>query len=159
MADSTKRSTAKAILTAGLIVGTLDIIAAGTQTLQGGGTLLRLGQYIASGALGKSAFSGGWLTATYGYVFHYLIALAFTVFFFLLYPRIAILGKSRLATGLLYGLLVWAVMNRVVVPLSAIGGPNTFNLSRAAIAAGILIVCMGLPLSFLAHRHFAGRKS
>jgi hypothetical protein len=158
MADSRKSSTARAVLLAALLVGTLDIVAAGIQTLLGGGTLIRLLHYIASGALGKNAFSGGWLTATYGLFFHYLIATAFTVFFFALYPRIAALARQRLATGLLYGLFVWAVMNRVVVPLSAIT-PGPFNLSRAAIAAGILIVCMGLPLSFLAHRHFAGRTS
>lgn len=158
MADSKKTSTARAMLAAGLIVGTLDIVAAGIQTLHGGGTLLRLGQYIASGAFGKSAFAGGWLTAGYGLLFHYLIAFAFTVFFFLLYPRIAGLARHRLATGCVYGLFVWAVMNRVVVPLSAIT-PAPFNLSRAAIAAGILIVCLGLPLAFLAPRHFAGRNA
>lgn len=156
-ASSTKPSTAKAILLAGLIVGTLDIIAAGTQTLQAGRTLTWLGQYIASGALGKASFSGGILTAAYGYLFHYFIAFAFTVFFFAIYPRVSFFAKQRLLTGLLYGLFVWAMMNLVVVRLSAITqGP--FNLARAATAAGILIVCMGLPLSFLAHRHFAGKK-
>jgi hypothetical protein len=152
-----KPSTAHAILTGGLIVGTLDISAAALQTLQAGGTVTRLLQYVASGAFGKAAFDGGWKMAACGLLFHYLIAFSFTVGFFLLYPRVSLLAKSRLLTGLGYGLVVWAVMNLVVVPISVIGWRG-FDLARAAMAAGILVVCIGMPLSFLAYRHYVIRK-
>ena len=149
--------TVPAIVAAGLLVGTLDLLAAIIQTLLAGGTVLRLGQYIASGAFGKAAFNGGWPMATYGVSFHYLIAFVFTVLFFAIYPRIGSLARHRFAAGIAYGLFVWTVMNIIVVPHSAIT-PGAFDLQRATTAAGILIACIGLPLSFLAHRHFVGQK-
>jgi hypothetical protein len=157
MAASSKPSTAQAILTAGLLVGTLDIAAASIQRLQAGGKLTRLCQYIASGAFGKEAFNGGTPMVVAGLLFHYVIAFSFTVFFFLLYPRIPLLAKHRVLTGLVYGVFTWAITTRIVVPLSAIG-PRPFNLSASVIAASILVVCIGLPLSFLAHRHYGGKK-
>jgi hypothetical protein len=155
---ASKPSTAKAILVAGLIVGTLDAMAASIQTLQAGGTLTKLWQYVASGAFGKPAFSGGLTMVAYGLLFHYLIAFSFTVFFFALYPRLSVLAKNRLVTGVLYGIFVWAVMNLIVVRQSAIG-PGPINPTKAALAAAILIVCMGLPLSYLAARHYGRNKS
>ena len=67
------------------------------------------------------------------------------------------LAKSRLLTGLGYGLVVWAVINLVVVPNSVIGWRG-FDLARAARAASILVVCIGITLSFLAYRHDVIRK-
>lgn len=159
MSASAPSSTAKAILTAGFIVGTLDILAATIQTLAAGGTVMRLLQYVARGALDKeTAYAGGWTTAACGLLFHYVNAFAFTVFFFAIYPRIPLLAKNRVLTGIGYGIFVWAVMNLIVVPASRIG-PSPLVPSKAALACGILIVCIGLPLSFLAHRHFAKRAA
>ena len=45
-------------------------------------------------------------------------------------------------------------MNLIVVPLSRIPR-SPFNPANAAIQAGILVVCIGLPISLLAHRHYA----
>ncbi|HZH00159.1 MAG TPA: hypothetical protein VEY32_03705, partial [Flavisolibacter sp.] len=60
-------------------------------------------------------------------------------------------------TGILYGAFIWAVMNLVVVPLSGIGS-RPFNWENALINLLILIVCMGIPLSFMALT-FYKRKS
>jgi protein-S-isoprenylcysteine O-methyltransferase Ste14 len=49
---------------------------------------------------------------------------------------------------------VWAMMNLVVLPLSNVQRPKTFDPSQAIIAALILVVCIGLPVSLLARRHF-----
>lgn len=157
-AASRSPGTAKAILTAGLLVGTLDLLGALANYFAGGGKApIRVFQFIASGVFGKAAFSGGELMAAWGFLFHYLLAFAFTAFFFLLYPRVTVLAQHRLATGVAYGLLVWTVMNLAVVPLS--GTPKSpFNPTQAAIGAGILVVTLGLPLSLLASRHFAARK-
>jgi hypothetical protein len=58
------------ILLAGVIAGTLDIIAACTQyyinTGKGPGNVLR---YVASGVFGKKAFAGGVSMAAWGYSF------------------------------------------------------------------------------------------
>ncbi len=141
-----------------LLVGTLDIGAAMIQTAQAGGTQVRLFQYIASGVYGKAAFSGGTPMMVWGLGFHYVIALAITVTFFALYPRVPFLRKSRVLTGVLCGVLAWVVTTQIVVRLSAITvGP--FNLQRAAIAAGILIAAIGLPLAFLADRYYRGNNA
>jgi hypothetical protein len=54
-------------------------------------------------------------------------------------------------------MVVWLVMNQVVLPLSNIT-QRQFDLTKAAIAAAVLIVAIGLPLSFLAHRYYKNKK-
>ena len=54
----------RTILSAGLLAGFLDGIAASAQVyLMRGMNPVNVFQYVASGALGRSAFDGGWLTA------------------------------------------------------------------------------------------------
>ncbi len=146
----------RAIAVAALVAGTCDYTAATTQfLLSGGKDPVRIAWYIASAVLGRdAAYAGGWLTAALGVALHYLIATIWTVFFFLLYPRFGWLQKNPFANALGYGIFVWAVMNRVVVPLSRIT-PGPFVLTNALIAAGILVVCIGLPIALLARRHYA----
>ena len=73
---------------------------------------------------------------------------------FLAYPRVALLRQNALLIGIGYGLFVWTMMNLVLVPLTRIK-PGPFNLNNAAIQASILVVCIGLPISLLARRHYA----
>jgi hypothetical protein len=49
----------------------------------------------------------------------------------------------------LIALVAWAVTNFIIMPLSKLPKGN-FDLSRAAIAAAILFVCIGLPLALMA---------
>jgi hypothetical protein len=58
----------------------------------------------------------------------------------------------------LYGMIIWSVMNLLVVPQTKIGH-RPFVLKNAAIAAGILIVAIGIPLSYFAYRFYYGRKA
>ena len=64
----------QAIFWGGLVAGILDavdgVIAFGTQGLNP----IQVLQYIASGALGQSAFQGGLATAALGAAFHFSIA-------------------------------------------------------------------------------------
>ena len=137
-----------------LLAGTLDITAAMTNfAVSSGRNPLQVLPYVASGVFGKAAFNGSPTMLVWGLVFHFGIALAFTVFYFWLYLRLAWLGRHPVLGGLLYGIAVWLVMNRVVVPLSQVPvGP--FNLTQALINAGILMLCIGLPISLLAHRYY-----
>ncbi|MBL7852105.1 MAG: hypothetical protein JNN04_14480 [Cyclobacteriaceae bacterium] len=134
-----------------LVVATLDILAAIVQTLAGGGNLSRLGQYIASGVFGRSAFEGGVTYALMGYVFHYGIAFGWTALFYVVYPRVNLLHRNWVITGVGYGMFVWFMMNRVILPLSNVPqGP--FDLARATLACTILIVAIGLPLAWMSSR-------
>ena len=143
------------ILQAGLIVGTLDILSAFIYYyIKSGKTnFLVIFKFIASGIFGKDAGAGGAGMILAGFILHYAIAFSFTVFFFWLYPKVNVMSKNRIVTGVVYGLFVWALMNGVVVPLS-----NTvhrpFKIEGALINMGILIVCIGLPLSFMANAFF-----
>ena len=143
--------TAAQILKAGLLVGTLDILAAFLYFfIQTGNDKVSIVlKYIASGVFGKSAMSGGVDMIIAGLVFHYIIAFAFTLVFFWLFPKIKIVRQHTVLTGILYGAFIWAVMNLVVVPLSGIGS-RPFNWENALINLLILIVCMGIPLSLMA---------
>lgn len=140
----------KKILLTGLLVGTLDITAACIQFyINTGRGPIPVLQYIASAALGPSAYSGGYEMAGAGLLFHYIIAMGFTIVFFGIYHFIPGLSKQRILTGIAYGIAIWAFMFFIVLPLSKVPTP-VFHLNKAAIAASILIVCIGLPLSFIA---------
>lgn len=146
------------IIKAGLIVGTLDICAASTQyfirTGKGPDGILK---FVASGVFGKAAATGGVMMSIAGLLFHYIIAFSFTLFFFWLYPKIYKLLHNRIVIGILYGAFIWTVMNLVVVPLSNTQ-KSPMVLTRAITAMAILIVCIGIPLSFLAGRRSAENK-
>lgn len=151
------RSLLKAILWAGIVVGTLDILAAIIQTLIYGRNPLGMLQYIASGIFGEASFSGGYPFAVYGLIFHYGIAFGWTVCFFLIYPKMNLLSKNKFLTGFVYGLFVWLIMNRVVLPLSNVPSAP-FNLARSIMAMLILVCAIGLPLSFLGHRYYTNKR-
>ena len=104
--------------------------------------------FIASGLLGKSAFEGGVGIAALGAALHFVIAYSWTALFFLLSSRFSFLATYPILTGIVYGGCIWVVMNMVVLPLSQIG-LRPFNPTQALINAGILMVCIGIPLAFI----------
>jgi hypothetical protein len=143
------------ILKAGLIAGTMDILAACILVYIRTGHTYATGilKFIASGVFGKAALDGGSPMIFAGLLFHYLIAGIFAAFFFWVYPKIQIASKNRLATAVVYGIFAWCVMNLVVVPLSHVAS-RPIKLSNALINIGILIICIGIPVSFIAHSYY-----
>ncbi|MDQ6762739.1 MAG: hypothetical protein M3015_08930 [Bacteroidota bacterium] len=138
---------------AGLLVGTLDISAAFLQSfIKTGKGPAGVLKYIASGAFGNAAFSGGAGMIICGLLFHYIIAIFFTFFFFLIFAKLYSALKSKFLIALLYGVFMWAFMKFIVVPLSAT--PKfPFDWTNAVIGIAILIICISLPLSFIAYRY------
>lgn len=148
----------KVILYAGIIAATLDILAAVLFfILDTGKNPVVVFDYIASGVFGKAALSGGAFVAVWGLLFHYVIALSFTVFFFIVYPQIKWLQYNKWFTSILYGLFVWLVMNMIVLPLSNTP-PSTFNLLKSIRAIIILIACIGLPLTIIAGKYYSVKQ-
>lgn len=149
---------ASRIIKAGLIVGTLDILSAFTYyfIMSGKSNVLIVLKYVASGFFGVRALTGGADMMLAGLLFHYFIAFTFTIVFFLIYPRIPALIKAPLLTGIVYGLIIWAIMNLIVVPQSNVNH-RPFNLNNAIINALILIVMIGIPLSYMARAYFGRR--
>ncbi|MEO7214460.1 hypothetical protein [Mucilaginibacter sp.] len=128
---------------AALIAGTLDALAA--VFILAGGKLVVF-QYISGAVMGKeSAYSGGTPTILLGLFFHYIIAASFTLVFFLMYPRIAFLRNNAGLIAFLYGIFIFVLMNRIVVPLTLIH-VNPFNWLNAVKNCAILITCVALPI-------------
>ncbi len=142
---------AKVILLGGLIAGTLDITAAFVSAwLRSGTTPFTVLQFVASGALGRSAFTGGYKTALAGLAFHFLIATTAAAVFYLASRKFSFLLKWPVPIGLLYGVLVYLFMNFVVLPRSAITPARVPpTLSARAIQALIIMFCVGLPIALI----------
>lgn len=144
----------KTILLAGLITGLLDITAA--IVILGKMNVAGVLKYIASGVLGKAAFQGGTDVALLGLLFHFCIAYSFTILYFIIYPHIVLFQKQKVLSGLLYGILVWCVMNLLVLPLTHVSrGP--FKWDKALLNMAILMVMIGLPISLIIHRYYRSR--
>lgn len=132
--------------------GTLDITAAILYYVGPSDTAAaRLLQGIASGVLGARAFDGGAATALLGLALHYVIALIWTLVLFVAFRTFGALRRRLVTTGIVYGLIVWSVMNLVVLPLSNVRRAP-LQPRPAAVAAIILVLCVGLPLSLVIGR-------
>lgn len=141
----------EAISWGGLIAGVLDaidgVIAYGTQGL----SPIQVLQYIASGALGKSAFQGGLATAALGAGFHFIIAWVAAAVFVLASRQLEILKTHAVLAGLIYGAAVYFFMNYLVLPLSAVA-PATFQLGLFLNGVIGHAVFVGLPIALFARR-------
>jgi hypothetical protein len=103
---------------------------------------------------GKAAFTGGYEMMAIGLLFHFIIAFACTAVFFLLYPILKILHHKIILNSLLIAIVTWAVTTQMVIPFSKIQQPP-FDAGKAAIAAGILFLCIGLPVSLSAKKFYS----
>lgn len=142
----------KAILFAGTLAGTLDLTSAFIVTAVKSGNYTGMLQGIASGLLGAESFKGGAATATLGVLTHFSIAFVWTIIFFLASRKIKFLFAQPIISGVIYGVIVYALMYFVIVPLSA----APFKMPRTAdsIALNVLIhiICVGLPISLVVRR-------
>ena len=118
---SNRKSYLRLSVITGLMIGTADLILYNwlVTSVLGGVPLISLYQYIASGALGESAFAGGIAIAFIGVLFHVLISIVIAGVFILGVDRIPLLRRYLIPGSLLYGFGVFIVMNLIVTPLSA----------------------------------------
>jgi hypothetical protein len=140
------------VLTGGILAGALDITYACLfWRLKAGLPARRIFQSVAAGLLGKASFEGGAATAALGLGLHFFIALCMAAAYCLAARRWPALRHRPLAYGPAYGLGLYAVMNYVVVPLSAAGGG-----SRDPLWIGLSVVVhmflIGLPIAWFSGR-------
>lgn len=151
-----RSSAARAILWGGLIAGAIDITYACVFSyLRRGVPPGQILQSVASGALGRAAFEGGTPAAALGLAFHFLIALIWATIYYLASRRLTVLARAPYVCGVVYGLLIFAAMNYVVIPLSAapFGAPPP---SSPAFSVGLLVHMLGIGLPIaLATRRFS----
>ena len=151
------KSLPKAIITAWLIAGTLDITSAIIIFIINNKTsVIGLFQYIASGVFGNSAFSGGIPMAIAGLLFHYTFALIWTLVFFFIYPKIQFISKHKYTSGVLYGIFVWLFMNLIVVKLSRVPVIN-FSIGHRIVGIIILILFISSPILYISGRYYSDK--
>ena len=114
-----------AALFATLAAGVLDLGYAIVVSGAHGVPAIKICQSIASGLLGKDAFDGGLPVAALGVFLHFFTMAVIVLVYWGLSRKWPVLLRQPFLWGPLYGVGVFAVMNYVVVPLSAIG--HTFS--------------------------------
>jgi hypothetical protein len=151
-------SISKSILLTALLAGILDGTAACIYYISTGGKDPGIVfKFIASGLVGREkAFSGGMGYILLGLAIHFFVAFCFTIFYFWVQPR-SFLKRNVILSAFTYGIFAWSVMNLVVIPLSRIK-QRPFDLQNAMIGAGILVICIGLPLALMARKYYLYRK-
>lgn len=117
----------------------------------------RVFQGIAAGLLGRDAFRGGLATAGLGLALHVFIAFAVVLTYYLLSGRLFLLRSRPLLAGPVYGVLVYAVMNLVVIPLSA-GGGGRYSLLRVLGGLSIHVLGVGLPAAYFGSAPHRSRR-
>jgi hypothetical protein len=142
---------ARTILAAGAIAGVLDILAAFALQATNGVAPHRVLQAIASGLLGPAAYRGGAAAAALGLLLHFVIAGGAAAVFYAASRRWPALVRRALPAGAVFGVLVYAFMNQVVLPLSRV----SFRAPAArtvVIMLAIHIACVGLPIALTVRR-------
>jgi hypothetical protein len=142
-----------AVVWIGLIAGTLDISENLIFNAFRHVGPARIFQYIASGLVGMSAFRGGAGMLALGVAIHYAIAMTWTALYFVTAERWRLLVRRPVVCGLLYGALVYAVMNFLVLPLTRIPHSRA-AISLASLTNGVLalLFCIGLTVALLTAR-------
>jgi uncharacterized membrane protein len=137
----------------GLVAGTLDLAENFVFSQLRGVSPWIVCQYIASGLIGKQAFQGGWASVALGAVLHYMIALIWTAVFYAVARKFAIVMRRPVLSGLLYGGVVYLIMNFIVVPLSGVPHPlRPITLISRINAVLAILLCIGLTISLLMRR-------
>jgi hypothetical protein len=145
------------ILTATLVAGTLDILAAVGLTLFYGRDPMNMLRGVASGPF-PGATEWGSAGSVLGLAVHFaLMAVMVTIYMIAANRRPALRAKPLL-WGVIYGLITYVAMNLIVVPLR-FGGP--FPPSARAIGTQLFchIVLVGIPIAWIAARHFRNRSA
>ncbi len=141
----------RSIFTAGLIVGVLDISSAFVIWWQRGVGARHGLQGIAAGLLGSNAFNDGLVTAGLGLALHFFVAFVVVSVFYLASREIEFLTIHPVASGVLYGILVYIVMYWCVLPMAF----PTFRhrVWNELLAVAIHISLIGLPCALIVRRY------
>jgi uncharacterized membrane protein YagU involved in acid resistance len=139
-------------LAGGLVAGTLDIAYACLfWALKRDVPAQQILQSVAAGLLGKASFEGGRATAALGLALHFMIALSMSVAYYLVSRRWALLWQRPFLCGAAYGLLLYAIMNYVVVPLSA-AGPGSKDPLWVTLSIAVHALLIGIPIALAVRR-------
>jgi hypothetical protein len=142
-----------AALLGGLAAATLDIIYAfAWLNINSGRTPLFVLQSIASGWLGRAAFTGGIAAGALGLASHYGISIVAAAMYGAAVRGSGWIRAHWIVGGIVFGVLVYCFMNFVVIPLSA--APFGPQWTPRAFIQGFIshALVFGLPIAWVWHR-------
>lgn len=133
-----------------LVIGAADLVfAMGFWWLGYRVSPVRILQSIGAGWYGDASFQGGARTAMVGALSHFFIVALFILGYRLAARHMTGLRTHPTAAGLLYGVLLYLLMNFVVLPLSA-AGMAKFNHLGWVLASILMHALIGVMCA-----HFA----
>lgn len=145
------RHVALTILLGTAVAGTLDMTEACVYWGATKGVAPeRIFQSVASGLLGKAAFTGGASAAVLGLAAHFGIMAVMVACYVLAGLRLPILTRHAVVMGLAYGAATYAVMNFLVLPLSQASHGGPFVLSTFVNNLGAHLFMVGVPIALIA---------
>ena len=138
MSRSASPSPLAAIIVAGCIAATIDIVyACSFHYFNSSVPPLRILQVIASGLLGPAAFDGGAASGALGFAAHYGILIGAAGIYYAASRRWQFLVEHALVAGVVFGVGIWLTMNFVVLPLSA-AGPFKLSWSLGSVTNALV---------------------
>lgn len=134
-----------------LTAGILDISSAFILSYRKGVSPIGVLQGVASGLVGReAAMKGDLATAALGLGIHFLIAFVVASVFYGATRKFIFLTRHAVISGLLYGVVVYAFMYWVVMPLAyPVVHPS---LSRDVTAVCVHMFLIGLPIALIVRR-------
>jgi hypothetical protein len=149
-----QRTVWKPIVVATLICGTLDILLAVILTLMRGKAPAGMLRFVASGPFPDAA-NWGAAGSILGLVVHYTLMAVMVAWFVIAARNVPALTDKPWLAGLIYGLITYAVMNLIVLPLRfpAAWPPKPMGIATQLFAH---IVLVGLPTAYITRRYVRG---
>ena len=142
----------RAIVTATLTAGSLDIAAAMALTAVRGRPIGGMLRTVASGPLGGGVRDMGAAGAFAGLLVHYALMAMMVTAFAIAADRMPELRRKPLRLGIAYGVLLYLVMYWIVIPLR--WPPETFSVtaSEVLVPLSIHIALVGIPIALIVAR-------
>ncbi len=133
-----------AIFVGGVVAGLCDLVFA---VVYYGASWPPVAHHIAAGLIGLDASLGGGLpVVVLGTFLHFTIALGAAAVFVVADRWLKVLGRFPGPAGLVYGIVVYFVMNWIVVPLSAVAGKSwPPRVDWGAVVGHMVLI--GLPIA------------
>lgn len=149
----------RVVLLAGAVGAVIEMIPVITiQRYLFGVPPIRIFQSIASGLLGRQAYSGGLWSAIQGAALHVLISLIAALIFVEAARRWRVLLRRPVISGAIFGVLAFIVMSWIVVPLSAAAFKPNLDPALLMLSLAIHVLFFGLPIALTTHRLTSGRS-
>jgi hypothetical protein len=137
-----------AILLGGMIAATIDI---GAACLINDRSVPFILHTIAGGILGSRTYAGGNATALLGLALQELMGVLIAAIYVGAARLLPLLARRWMTAGLLYGVVIFFVMNYLVVPLSAWKHQAHFSASKFMLNMAAMLL-FGVIVAYFARR-------